>query len=121
MERKVSAAVIIYLADTLQTLDNVSQWGLFISFILIFILLLFQGMSLNEFKPFEYAKPKYFIISISIFTLLTIIIPSSKTIYQMAGAKLTQDVVESPEAKEISSKLLQIINQKLDEQIKETK
>lgn len=50
-----------------------------------------------------------------------IIIPNEKTIYLMMGTKTIEDIARSPEAKEISGKILKVINEKLNDQIKDKK
>jgi hypothetical protein len=57
--------------------------------------------------------------AVGIFSVFVgVLIPSKQTIYMMAAAKVGQDIVASPETKEIGGKVLQLINQKLDEQLK---
>lgn len=47
-----------------------------------------------------------------------VLIPSEKTMYTMAGAYATQKVAEAPETKEIATKVLVIINEKLNAMVK---
>lgn len=49
-----------------------------------------------------------------LFLLIAIALPSERTAYTMVGAYAAQRVVENPQTQEISSKVLKIINQKLD-------
>lgn len=57
-------------------------------------------------------------IGAAVCTLMFIFTPDKDTIYLMAGAKVTEDIVKSPEAKELGGKILKVINQKLDEQVR---
>jgi lysylphosphatidylglycerol synthetase-like protein (DUF2156 family) len=52
-------------------------------------------------------------------TLANIFIPSEKTAYTMVGAYAAQKVVEDPRVQDMSSKVLTIINQKLDHYVDE--
>lgn len=49
------------------------------------------------------------------------IIPSERVAYTMAGAYAVQSVAEHPTTAEISSKVVDVINMKLDEYLKEGK
>jgi hypothetical protein len=46
---------------------------------------------------------------------LPVLVPSEKTAYTMVGAYAAQKVAENPEVKNISGKVITIINQKLDQ------
>lgn len=50
-----------------------------------------------------------------------VIIPSERVAYTMAGAYAVQSVAEHPTTAEISSKVVEVINMKLDEYLKEKK
>jgi hypothetical protein len=62
---------------------------------------------------------KYFLILFIILLPLPNLIPSERTAYTMVGAYAAQKVAESPEVQSISSKVLTIINQKLDHYVEE--
>ena len=51
--------------------------------------------------------------------LLLVFIPDKKTMYLMVGAYATEKIVETPEAKEFGSKLLNVVNHKLDKILQE--
>lgn len=67
----------------------------------------------NPFALFYRALPGF---ALSVFFLLIAsLIPSREAIYLMAGAKVTQDIVNDPKAKEIGEKMMKVLNKKLDE------
>ncbi len=62
---------------------------------------------------------KYSTISLVISVLLLIATPSEKTAYTMVGAYAAQKIVTDPKVQETSSKVLAVINKKLDAYIKD--
>lgn len=50
-----------------------------------------------------------------------VLVPSQSAVYLMASAHVAQDIIQQPETKEISSKILKVLNQKLDVEIFESK
>jgi Na+/H+ antiporter NhaD/arsenite permease-like protein len=54
-----------------------------------------------------------------LFILVNIIIPSEKTAYTMVGAYAAQKVAENPQVRDMSGKVLTIINQKLDHYVEQ--
>lgn len=112
----MSAAWIIYFAEISAGLKVI----FFILSIaaLIFILgalLKYADAWMNTDADWEYTKASVFrVIPFLIITaLIAVAIPSERTIYLMAGAKVTEDIVKSPEAKELGDKILKVINQKV--------
>jgi hypothetical protein len=61
------------------------------------------------------------LIIICIIGFFDIIIPSKKTIYLMIGGYAAESIYESPEAKAFGNKVLNIVNNKLDEIEQSTK
>lgn len=57
---------------------------------------------------------KYSVITTIVAAIVMLIIPNEKTAYTMAGAYAAQKVVENDKVQDMSGKVLQIINQKLD-------
>lgn len=55
------------------------------------------------------------------FLTVSALIPSKQTVYLMAAAKVSQDIVESQDAKLIGDKMLTVINQELDALIERRK
>jgi len=62
---------------------------------------------------------KYSAISLVLSFLLLIATPSEKTAYTMVGAYAAQKIVTDPKVQETSTKVLAVINKKLDEYIKD--
>lgn len=50
-------------------------------------------------------------------SILLVITPSTKTAYMMVGAYAAQRVIEAPETKQITGKIITIINDKLDQEL----
>lgn len=131
----MSAATIIYLGEVFQMIDVISGVGVFISLIIGGISFLVMCnhpeilpeksslMNERDVQTHKAAK-KIYKTSMWIFIpllSLSILLPNGNTFYLMTAAQITQDMAVSSEAKEIGNKLLKVINQKLDEQIKDTK
>jgi hypothetical protein len=64
---------------------------------------------------------KSIVIVMCVTAILDIIIPSKKTIYLMIGGYAAESIYESPEAKAFGNKVLNIVNNKLDELEQSTK
>jgi len=64
---------------------------------------------------------KGIVIVMCVTGILDIIIPSKKTIYLMIGGYAAESIYESPEAKAFGNKVLNIVNNKLDELEQSTK
>jgi hypothetical protein len=64
---------------------------------------------------------KSIVIAMCVTAILDIIIPSKKTIYLMIGGYAAESIYESPEAKAFGNKVLNIVNNKLDEIEQSTK
>lgn len=80
----------------------------------------------NELKPrIKHTRDtmlksfKYGFIAFIILLPLPNFIPSEKTAYTMVGAYAAQKVAENPEVRNISGKVITIINQKLDHYIEQ--
>lgn len=70
-------------------------------------------------KLVRYAKA--LVIAAVIFMLSTSLIPSKTTMYAMIGVQAAKVALESPEGKEITDKVIKIVNSKLDTLVKEAK
>ena len=132
----MSAATIIYLAEVSSSLITFIIIGLISFSIAMFFLWMQQLSAQDSFYIFKTDSCKEnlelitarlkkhlsrYIPCLIIFGSISVFLPSSKTIYLMAGAKVAEDVAKSPEAKEISSKIIKVLNQKLDEQLEQKK
>lgn len=114
---------VIYFAGAAEGLSNLFGFVAVASFIaLIFMLCAAIPMAV-EFK----LKSKNVVMALTCWTVWTIsvslawvAIPDKTTIYLMASTKVAEDIIKSPEVKEINGKILTIINQKLDSVIEPT-
>ena len=64
---------------------------------------------------------KRLIISLVVLSVSLVFVPSKETSYTMLAAYAAQQVAENPKAEQISGKVLEIINNKLDEQLSKKK
>jgi hypothetical protein len=115
----MTAAWLIYLASVVGEFKFLSGMATFLGIAASFVL--FVGSS-SELAGDEVCAARFRratkLLKISIATaVLASVLPASSTIYLMAGAKVSQDILAAPETKEIGGKILRILNEKLDEQI----
>jgi len=111
----MSYALIIYLMDVIGNIDVTLGLLLF----LCIIMAVFVGV--NYFVDGNERCGKWFkslIGVVCVCSILLVLIPSNKTMYAMVGASVAQKIIEDPRSKEISDKVLLIVNQKLDGTIK---
>jgi hypothetical protein len=80
-------------------------------------MLLFIGAAMNSEPQLSFLG----FIGAAMFFVVASFLPSEKTSYLMAAGKVSQDIITAPETKEVGVKILKILNQKLDEQVKEEK
>lgn len=121
----MNAALLIYLASVSGSLLAISS--IFIGACMIYIVGCFLGyMMANDFMGYDKklaegsgerltTRLKLASKLMALPVIIVIFLPSQNTILTMAGAKVAQDIIESPETKEIGSKILKVINSKLDE------
>lgn len=84
------------------------------------LFLMFLRYMDDEYQPPQLVKTAKIALGLFIsFGTLSIFIPTEKTAYMMTAAYATQQIVEKPETKEITDKVLKIINAKLDSYIDE--
>jgi len=107
----------IYIIDVIENLACLSL----ISFILAAFVAFISGMTLatTSWRECDTEKKMFKVSSIVmiIAAFFLVFLPAKKTMYLMVGAYAVERVVETPEAKEFGSKLLVIVNSKLDEMI----
>lgn len=114
----MNVTTIIYLTDVLGSVKALSTF-LFICFgVASFI---FWVMWMSSFDDSD--KEVHIVISriakivtslAILFILAATLIPAKETMYLMAASEITQDIAKSPEAKQITDKVLKVINGKLD-------
>ena len=73
----------------------------------------------KDFRKKLFGKFKFTFTAAVITMLLSIFIPSEKTAYMMVGANVAQRVYDSPETKQVTEKVLKIVNGKLDSYVNE--
>lgn len=109
-------ALLVWAIGMLPALIGISTTITIVVGTFMFLTVLFSYMEGDEIPKLT----KYWAITIIACTI-AVITPTPKTAYMMVGAYATQKVAESPEAKEVGTKLLMLINQKLDEELAKSK
>lgn len=110
----------LYLIDVLDTTKGVAIIGLVLLTITSVIIGLMAYCDSNTSED-EIVIKKAFSSLLKITLLLLIIsilIPSQKTMYLMASTEAAKSVLANPEVKKIGDKVTSIINEKLDEILK---
>lgn len=107
---------IIYLGDVVDRIAGfLSLLGGSMIIISIFLIL---AMFEFDWRPQISHVVIYFATAI-LLILISILIPSKQTIYTIAAVKYGEQVIKTPEAREVGEKVYKILNQKLDEVLKE--
>jgi hypothetical protein len=116
-------ALLVYAISLLAPL---SDFLLFINIILatvIVILLIISMVDAVEFSGecWKAFKSKIIWITISFFLIggIKVFIPNEKTAYIMVGAYTAQKIAQDPKVEQVGTKVLTIINQKLDSYVDE--
>lgn len=113
----MSLSMLIYLAEVLGSLKTAIGVLLLIVSVGVVIGAWFGPIIISECRiegkvAWSFAKKAMGAIALTV--LVYVSIPTTQTIYLMAGAKVVEQVVASPEVKQINAKILTIINNKLD-------
>ena len=106
---------LLYLADVATYISVfIFVLGLIVSFISL--------TGIADIPSSEEIRRKLVVIFIrgAALILLSILVPSQKVIYAYAGLTVVKEISTRPEVSEMYSKVIKIVNEKLDEQIKET-
>lgn len=113
----MSLAWVIYFAGVAESVSKLTGFIAVMSFIFLIFGVCAAYPVTEEFK----LKPRSVIKGLICWTIMTVFlsllsvaIPDKTTVYLMAGTRVAEDIVKSPEVKEINGKILTIINQKLD-------
>lgn len=108
---------VIYFAGIA---DNLNKFFVVGGAFVIFGAFMYWGPICEGKKEGEKAA-KVLIPVAALMILIGAIIPDKTTIYLMAGTKVAEQIVTSPEVKQINGKILTIINQKLDSLVDDKK
>jgi hypothetical protein len=105
----MSTAWMIYWWTRLDSINCFFGMAMFVSLAIAFMLWLEDSDS--RLLP-------HCMVAAACIGFISIWIPSSKDVALIVGGQLATDVVQTPEAKELGTKALQLINQELDSRIK---
>lgn len=113
-------ALLVYaisLLGRIQTaLDIVTSVTLAILMISLFLMI--RGWMDDEDQSPQLLKTSKIALGLFVsFGTISIFVPTEKTAYMMTAAYATQQIAEKPETKQITDKVLKIINAKLDSYI----
>ena len=114
----MTLALIVYLISISENITSFLQAGGACVLIVVFCVGLWSVINESSFPK---KLSAWMAIIAALFFGLAALIPSEKAGYAIAAAYGAQQVYQSEEAKEIGSKLLKVINNKLDEAAKENK
>ena len=126
----MTVPLIIYLVEVLDKISFTLKFIFVISFLVAVLSAMFWSFNSDmskygdEYKEKSSSAKKIFktiVIVMCATAILDIIIPSKKTIYLMIGGYAAESIYESPEAKAFGNKVLNIVNNKLDELEQSTK
>lgn len=110
-------AVLVWLISMLNALGALTVMLAIASLLAMAVFLIVISESYGE--KVSYRNPALaFVLAIFLF-LVSIAIPSEKTAYIMVGAYAAQKIATDPKVQQMSSKVLTIIEQKLDSYIVE--
>lgn len=115
-------ALLVYAINTLSGIRGILGALVGLSALIVLGLFLYMGDQYgedNKNKLWAWKRVKmWFGIGLaSVF--LVVLLPSQKTAYTMVGAYAAQKIAQDPKVEQMGSKVLVIINQKLDEYIDE--
>jgi hypothetical protein len=108
----MSLALLVYAISTLTKLSVLLSLFTFFLLIVTAIVTIFAADRNDTTKMWKWALPT----AIAMLTVVTLI-PSEKTAYTMVGAYAAQKVAEDPKVQQLSGKVLQLIENKLDSYI----
>lgn len=91
----MSLSMIVYLADVLPMLSSVLGWASGIGFLILSSYLFFNIVEGGKIK---WITSILIFLLLSILGLISILIPSKEAVYLMAGANVTQQLADTPEA-----------------------
>ena len=126
----MSIPLIIYLVEVLDKISCALTFIFIIAFLGAIASLIVWSFNVDMSKfGKDYATKaasakkmlKGIVIVICVTGILNIIIPSKQTIYLMIGGHVAESIYESPEAKQFGNRLINIVNNKLDELEQSTK
>ena len=114
----MTLALLIYAIATLESL----RWGLIALLTISMVVLLcvtvdFQYTDAGRAKQSRNIRRSMTVAAIA--TVLLVFTPSTRTAYTMVGAYAAQHIAQDPKVQETGSKVLTIINQKLDSVIQD--
>jgi NADH:ubiquinone oxidoreductase subunit 6 (subunit J) len=115
-------ALLVYAINTLSGIRGILAALVGLSALIVFSLFLYMGDQYgedNKNKLWAWKRVKmWFGIGLAA-VFLVVLLPSQKTAYTMVGAYAAQKIAQDPKVEQMGSKVLTIINQKLDGYIDE--
>lgn len=108
----MSLSLSLYLIDVLSNVSGLAIGGLLLCTILTIVSSFFLD---TEFQPQALKSIKRVAVTAVILSLILVLIPEKKTMYLILGASVAKEIVENPRVQEVGSKVLEVVNQKLDE------
>lgn len=110
----MNIVLLVYLASIVNTVKAVS--GMCALFILVGLVVYIYSALMLSSDLFHIKKTITAVVLLGSISILT---PSEKTIYLMAGASIAQDIANSPKTAAAMEKVYKIVEKKLDSQLEE--
>jgi predicted tellurium resistance membrane protein TerC len=113
----MSIEILLYLADVVESIGYITYFIMAVALFGVWI-----GCELIH-RGDKDGRPiiKKAIISLVIFTIINILIPSKNTMHSMIAIKAGKQIVNNGNANELLNKTYSIINNKLDKMLSENK
>ena len=116
-------ALLVYGISLLQPIDDALSF-VNICIALLVCLGLFAGLISavdydGDFWKWFKSKLVWLVVAFCVVGTIKVFIPKEKTAYIMVGAYATQAIAQNPNVEKVGSKVLTILNQKLDQYVEE--
>lgn len=119
----MSIVLLVYLASVVDSLKFVS--GFLAITLSLFLLGYFIVIAIHNSEPLYGEKreratvkhPRKILATIALMLITTVLTPSEKSVYIIAGASIAQDIANSPKTAATMDKVYKIIDSKLEEQL----
>lgn len=112
----MSTSLLIYFASVADGFrDALFVAGLFLAVALLGLMIIYLDTGEPDFKKY----PKWLAIALVFTSTTRAVIPDKTTVYLMASANVAEGILNYPETKELGEKIIKILNQKLDVELKD--
>jgi len=114
----MNIALVIYLIGVLHSLGCLAVFGMVAGTITLAVCLVVGSIEGGEVKIQAFGIARKLVPYLITCTIMVVLIPDKKEAYMIVGVSETMKVLQTPEAAEIGGKALQLLNQKIEEELK---